>query len=152
MTSPLASPETLTHSRSGDSAERSGTVPADSRSAVPPLYRAERGTVPGTKSKNWLAEKVDSRRRAARPGPCPRCDAPTLVGPDHDHCAITVRVDQAPVDPVTEAAAVLSGRYSCELVRGCLWHRDSFRLESPRRPYPVHLEHRCPPQPERTLF
>lgn len=140
MTKP---PENLGYSRSGSQAgtARNGTpVPVP---AVPPPYRAERPRNPGTKSPRWLAEKVNISRRAAHPTACPTCGADILVGPDHDTCSLTARVDLTPADPITEVVALLRGRQSYDLVRGELHHREIEHTRSGRRPHPVHLEHRC---------
>lgn len=109
---------------------------------------------PGGSSRSWLADKINNSRRAARPKPCPKCGTATLVGPDHDTVAITVRLDAHPVTPLDEAIALLAGHatYSCDLVRGNLHHREPHHLEAIDQPHPIHLEHRCPPTTPEVLF
>lgn len=101
----------------------------------------------------WVANKINTSRRAATPDTCPKCHAHVLVGDDDDRCATRVRVDATPVDRLTEAIALLAGAYSAELIGHDLHRRDDFRTQSNRHPHPIHLEHRCtPPQPEGKLF
>lgn len=138
-------PESLTSSCSPRSRGTAGNGTSVSRSPFPPLYRAGTGEHPGTQTRPWLAEKVTQSRRAARPGTCPSCGADILVGPDHDTCAATARVDPTPVDRLHEVAGLLAGLHSYNLTRGDLCHREPEHHHSPRRPHPVLLEHRCAP-------
>lgn len=91
----------------------------------------------------WLEERITTSRRQARPQPCPRCDAATLVGPDHDTVAYVARVDAQPVDRLHEAAGRLTGRWSFDLIRGALYRRDLEHITATVHPHPIHLEHRC---------
>jgi hypothetical protein len=146
-------PVTLAQSRSGKNPERPGTAVTVPVPAVPPPYRAERQRNPGMIQPQWVANKINTSRRAATPDTCPKCHADVLVGDDDDRCATRVRVDATPVDRLTEAIALLAGAYSAELIGHDLHRRDDFRTQSNRHPHPIHLEHRCtPPQPEGKLF
>lgn len=140
-------PETLGQERPPRSRGTVGDTTAARRPPSPPLYRAGTGREPGdTTPQPWLAEKVETSRRAARPQPCRHCSATLLVGPDHDTCSMTARVDPDPVDQLTEVAALLTGRASYDLVRGDLHYRYPEHHHSASRPYPVLLEHRCHPE------
>lgn len=143
MTKP---PENLGYSRSGSQAgtARNGTlVPVP---AVPPPFRAEQQRNPGTKAPSWLAEKVNTGRRAAHPTACPTCGDDTLVGPDHDTVAYTARVDPTDTGAIDEVIALLAGRHSFDYVRGDLHHRAPHHIHTTSRPYPVLLTHACTPE------
>lgn len=91
----------------------------------------------------WLQQKIATSRRHARPDTCPRCNTPNLVGPDHDTCARVVRVDTTPVDRIHEIAALLTGRYSYNLVRNELHYREPHHIHSTNQTEPIHLNHQC---------
>lgn len=141
-------PDLLAYSRSPQGWGTAGKGTPARRSPIPPPYKAGTGREPGT----WLAQKITTSRRAARPEPCPRCGTATLIGPDHDTCAVDARVDLEPVDLLGEVVARLTGRHTYALARGELCHRDDFTIHARRHTHPIHVEHRCPPRSEEALF
>lgn len=139
----MEAPETLVEERFAGSAKRRETAGAVLVSLVPPPYRAERDGTPKRHPQKWITNKINNRRRAAQHQPCPRCNQPTLVGPDHDTCATTARVDPNPVNHIHEVIALLTGHASFDLIKGELHHRDHEHIHNTNQPHPIHLEHRC---------
>lgn len=139
----LYTPETLAYSCSRRSPGTAGNGSTAYPFPVPPLYRAGTGERPGTTPPSWLAEKINLSRRAARREPCPKCAADTLVGPDHDACSVTARVDLTPADPIREVIALLAGRHSYDHDRGALYFREIEHVRSLTQRHQVLLTHVC---------
>lgn len=95
---------------------------------------------------SWRSETIRRHLRAARPSNCRRCGAPVLIGPDADVAAVTVTVDPGPLDAVLEAAVLLTGRRTYDVVNTIgppeLWHRAHYNISAPRR-WPVVTDHKC---------
>lgn len=150
----LHTPKTLGHKRPPNHRGTAGDTSAARCVPAPPLYRAGDGGHELGHKQTWIAEQVTRSRRAARPTTCSHCGNPVLVGPDHDTVAMTVTVDTEPVDHLHEITAMLTDRtrHSYDLIRGDLHHRTVWHIHADAHPHPIHLEHRCTEQPERTLF
>ncbi len=145
-------PETRAQKRPPRSPGTPGDTTAARRPPSPPLYRAGTDANPGDGRLNWLADKIETSRRAARPKPCPKCSQDVLVGPSADFMYWTATVDPTPVDAITEVAALLNGAQSYDLIRGRLHHRADHHTHTPQRPHPVLLDHACPGRPTGALF
>lgn len=86
--------------------------------------------------------------RDAQPEPCPRCNQPTLVGPDDDTAALTIRADPNPLTPTGEARALLAGRATYTLRqyagRTVLTRRDHWTIAAqPADRIHVIADHSC---------
>ena len=110
--------------------------------------------------KRLVAELIEANARGARRTDCKRCGAPCITGDDHDSMAITVTVDEEPLqDGLEEMLAIEGGRATYDLVldrsktsragQQNLWHREPWHYLS-RKPWgvahglgTVHVEHRC---------
>lgn len=103
--------------------------------------------------RHLVAELAEANRRGARRIDCPRCGAPCLRGDDHDEVAVTVTVDEEPLDKLGEMFAILDGRHTFDLVpaRGKtgrpgqhnLYVREPWHVDSSRTWGTVHALHRC---------
>lgn len=86
--------------------------------------------------------------RNAEPESCPRCARPTLVGPDDDTAALTVRADPNPLTPLAEATALAEGQatYALRRVAGRiqLTRRDPWAIAA-RSADSIHViaDHEC---------
>lgn len=92
----------------------------------------------------WLAARIATAARKARPGTCRGCGAPVLVGLDGDALALRVEVDPKPVDPAGELRAIAAGRGSYTVTAGELDRRPEPAVR--RTPAPdrlVHVDHTC---------
>jgi hypothetical protein len=98
----------------------------------------------GTERQPWLAAKIATAARKAKPGTCRTCGAPVLVGLDGDALALTATVDPAPVDPAGELRAVAQGLGSYTLTAGELDRRSPSALRrTPAPDRPVVIDHTC---------
>lgn len=96
-----------------------------------------------TRTPRWLAERQAGYARLAYETTCSACKAPVLRGLDEDVGAFRVQADLEPLDRGGELRAVAGSRETYDLIAGELHRRDVWRIDSTRRPYPVHVEHRC---------
>lgn len=74
-----------------------------------------------------------------------RCGVQVLTGLDGDAAALAVVVDEAPLSPAGEVAALTDGRRTYQLHRGALDRRDRWNIPGhpPTLDLTVHAEHRC---------
>lgn len=77
---------------------------------------------------------------------CRRCKRPTVYGLAEGFIA---RADPAPLDPMGEIRAVLTGLQTYTLRRIGLIQRDASRRADPTLASPVLSEHRCPERTNR---
>lgn len=80
---------------------------------------------------------------------CPRCNALTVAGYDHDKIALLVICDTQPLTTQSELLALLAGRLTYDAEhhgnRVRLEHRHQWRIRQPRR-WTVLAAHQCPNQ------
>lgn len=86
--------------------------------------------------------------RHATLAPCPHCRHPTLVGPDDDTAALTIRADPNPLTTQGEATALLAGRttYTLRTLAGkpTLTRRDHWTIAArPADTIHVVADHSC---------
>lgn len=99
-----------------------------------------------------LAAKLAASADHAKPGTCPRCDAPILTARAGRIAALDVIADVKPIDTTGEILALLDGRLTWHLVLGALGtQRITWRTRTHIRAGPskhaVLQDHKCPPQP-----
>ncbi|WP_406420000.1 hypothetical protein [Streptomyces sp. NBC_00842] len=99
-----------------------------------------------------VAAKLAATADHARPGTCPRCNAPVITARAGRVAALDVVADVEPIDTTTEILALLDGRLTWHLVLGALGtQRITWRTRTQIRAGPsrhlVIADHRCPPQP-----
>jgi hypothetical protein len=81
----------------------------------------------------------------ARALPCPRCHATIVRGLTDPPAAWTALTDPVPLGAAQEAAALINGRFTYDLIttaRPRLIYRDQFRITE--RNWPVLATHTCP--------
>lgn len=60
---------------------------------------------------------TDGVSRRAKLRRCPRCNAPTVTGLDHQPCGVPVHLDPVPLTPAAELVAHRLGRRTFDLTR-----------------------------------
>lgn len=102
----------------------------------------------------WLLDHIRANSRNARLHTCRNCGAPILTGHDDDNAALIVTTDPTPIDPLTEALALLTGLTTYDLTntdRRLQLHRRSRWHISRKTRGVVVPQHRCgtrwPPDP-----
>jgi hypothetical protein len=103
---------------------------------------------PGRSSQSdWLTQRIENSRRAARQQACPTCGLDVLVGPSDDPPHWTARVDPTPVTPRAEVVALLKrgpDSFSYDLHTGSrLFVRDRIHHAGRESKYPILLDHEC---------
>lgn len=94
---------------------------------------------------------IDGVHRTTGRGRCARCHAVLLVGLDSDLCGLIARVDPWPVDRLSEFIAIVTGRWTYNLVRSATssgkrcWNIDrraDYHISAAQK-WIVVAEHRC---------
>jgi hypothetical protein len=99
-----------------------------------------------------IAKRLALTADHAKPGTCPGCDAPVLLARAGRIAALDVIADVTPVDTVTEARVLATGRLTWHLVLGALgtqritW-RTRTQIRAGPSKHPVIADHVCPPRP-----
>jgi hypothetical protein len=79
--------------------------------------------------------------------PCPSCGATTIRGLTHPPGAYQAITDPVPLTMIAEAAALLKGKLTYDLVSGITGHHELIRRDQHRikqRDWPVLATHQCP--------
>ena len=108
---------------------------------------------PRKKAPAWLADKNPTTDEA-RLTCCRSCGAQVIRALVGSFAAVDVRADPAPLDPVAEIAARLSGRLTyCLSIRPHLkprlLGRDPWHIAGGRCTHTVVTDHHCPKGPRR---
>lgn len=95
-----------------------------------------------------IAAKIAATADHAKPGTCPRCNAPVLRARAGRIAALDVTADPTPLNLADEILARLDGRLTWRLITTALGtQRIAWRSPSVPTADPVIADHTCPPQP-----